>query len=906
MDPLLNDMQTYRGLFLARITAVNTPTTGPLTGRPVYDWVEQIFDPDTGADTDADPARKGIFVSDTEFDNCMIDPNDSVYSPNEFVWIRMKGAVAGTTVYEAVAKGGSPRCQTACPVWYTAYHHLAAPAVTVGDKLAPGALVGAVGKFTGMSAHLHFSLGDGSAFLVVSPEIVVGQTLDVEDWFGYEIAGTRNPGAAGPLYYPPVFEGAENVDPTSTIRCTFAPPLDPDAATWLLYHGSAHHQEGEYYANDIYPEGADPTDPDDATMLGALVYLAVSTAEVESEVIYADEISPSAGYMVIVKHTRKACGSVTFTPGCGLKEDPLNPGTYMVDAEAVAGDGLVYDELTTCTIKVFPGCGVYIDGLGRVAIDGAELINTDAPTGTRPIQSGLGWYTPPDDSCPYFYVNSGCGLIVRSSDNKLMVDAESIAGDGLVSDDLTDCKIKVYPGCGIYIMETGQVAVALEELINTEVTEGRPILSGLEVYTPSVGETCPFIYIKTGVGCGLTITSNNELVIDWDSLVYPDGGLEVVDDDVTPEHCNKKLRIDPDYLKNYLTGTSWLERIPVMCADISMAVGACAGILDQNVIITYDEDVEGWVSDPLAVVTDTGSWTLYFFAPDIDHPVPWAFLLSADEMTTVDLEWITFADGKAWFAGTGSELCGGEPDMEDCPKNSFRVAIGCCYADPCFGLDPPEVVAMVDDATADVDQLLHFTATGAGGTGDYFYAWDFGDGIGTSLIQNPDYAYAAPGTYTAIVTISDGCNFTTDEVEIVVGETVNIAGCPAQSIKKTLYATFTGDLAVLGTLVIEYTDNMAIVGVEQWVAGQREPGDPIIGIDLGCDLAGSLRFVDGGDCKFWLRLYGSGENAWNFGESGTPIAPTSFIPFLWETDLTSAAAGCLTGTSHVVISDTPP
>jgi len=37
------------------------------------------------------------------------------------------------------------------------------------------------------------------------------------------------------------------------------------------------------------------------------------------------------------------------------------------------------------------------------------------------------------------------------------------------------------------------------------------------------------------------------------------------------------------------------------------------------------------------------------------------------------------------------------------------------------------------------------------------WSWDFGDGVGTSTAQNPDYTYSTPGIYTVTLTASNGC-----------------------------------------------------------------------------------------------------------------------------------------------------
>lgn len=102
--------QNYRGLLLAKVTAVNTPLTGPLKDRPVNDWIEQSFDPATGLAQDAAMPRIGKYTSPTVFPGCLIDANDASIPINSFAWIRMKGLVAGNLVYESIA-GASANAQ---------------------------------------------------------------------------------------------------------------------------------------------------------------------------------------------------------------------------------------------------------------------------------------------------------------------------------------------------------------------------------------------------------------------------------------------------------------------------------------------------------------------------------------------------------------------------------------------------------------------------------------------------------------------------------------------------------------------------------------------------------------------------------------------------------------------------
>ena len=46
------------------------------------------------------------------------------------------------------------------------------------------------------------------------------------------------------------------------------------------------------------------------------------------------------------------------------------------------------------------------------------------------------------------------------------------------------------------------------------------------------------------------------------------------------------------------------------------------------------------------------------------------------------------------------------------------------------------------------------------------WAWDFGDTVGTSTLENPTYIYPAPGTYTVILTVTDSASGTDTETKI--------------------------------------------------------------------------------------------------------------------------------------------
>ena len=83
----------------------------------------------------------------------------------------------------------------------------------------------------------------------------------------------------------------------------------------------------------------------------------------------------------------------------------------------------------------------------------------------------------------------------------------------------------------------------------------------------------------------------------------------------------------------------------------------------------------------------------------------------------------------------------------------------------------PTVEATADKTSGPAPLTVEFSAAGSddGPAGDLQYHWDFGDGNGTSVLQNPTHEYMTKGTYTATVTVKDGGNKTgTDTVVINV------------------------------------------------------------------------------------------------------------------------------------------
>jgi len=79
---------------------------------------------------------------------------------------------------------------------------------------------------------------------------------------------------------------------------------------------------------------------------------------------------------------------------------------------------------------------------------------------------------------------------------------------------------------------------------------------------------------------------------------------------------------------------------------------------------------------------------------------------------------------------------------------------------------------------ANVNQTIQFTDLSAGATS---WNWDFGDEIGTSVLQHPTYAYSDTGVYTVVLTISNdgGCSDTAMKDIAILDQNVEPVDIPS-------------------------------------------------------------------------------------------------------------------------------
>jgi len=90
------------------------------------------------------------------------------------------------------------------------------------------------------------------------------------------------------------------------------------------------------------------------------------------------------------------------------------------------------------------------------------------------------------------------------------------------------------------------------------------------------------------------------------------------------------------------------------------------------------------------------------------------------------------------------------PGADDLSAPQFYYIKGVTFTDDDFGAEP----AAAANFTFSVGTagLVSFTNTSSNATA---YSWDFGDGSGTSPLENPTYTYTANGTYTVCLTASN-------------------------------------------------------------------------------------------------------------------------------------------------------
>lgn len=126
------------------------------------------------------------------------------------------------------------------------------------------------------------------------------------------------------------------------------------------------------------------------------------------------------------------------------------------------------------------------------------------------------------------------------------------------------------------------------------------------------------------------------------------------------------------------------------------------------------------------------------------------------------------------------------------------ILSGCTQQEPTPTNTAPEASFTFD--VNKTSNVVKFTDASTDADGDTLtYSWDFGDG-NTSTEQNPEHTYVEEGSYTVVLTVSDGTD--TDEYTAIVDTaptmpTASFTYVPTADITTTTQVNFT-DTSTLG------------------------------------------------------------------------------------------------------------
>ncbi|HRF77350.1 MAG TPA: PKD domain-containing protein [Chitinophagales bacterium] len=126
--------------------------------------------------------------------------------------------------------------------------------------------------------------------------------------------------------------------------------------------------------------------------------------------------------------------------------------------------------------------------------------------------------------------------------------------------------------------------------------------------------------------------------------------------------------------------------------------------------------------------------------------------------------------------------------------------------------NPTSGCSVTDNITVTVNYTpsAEFTYTATGltvtftneSTAGATYNWSFGDG-GSSTLENPSHTYAAEGTYTVTVTVSNGCG--SDFYSLVIEVSLSVEDI-ALAAAIDVYPNPTADVALVTFNLTEYND----------------------------------------------------------------------------------------------------
>ena len=135
-------------------------------------------------------------------------------------------------------------------------------------------------------------------------------------------------------------------------------------------------------------------------------------------------------------------------------------------------------------------------------------------------------------------------------------------------------------------------------------------------------------------------------------------------------------------------------------------------------------------------------------ATDDDHPISWCQ---------------RYDGGRSWYTGMGHTAASfSEADYLEHLLGGIEVSAGFAQSEGCDNVDPnaPIVEASATPTSGQAPLVVDFTASatdpnGTAPLGRTAYRWEFGDGS-SAFGANQRHRYTTPGTYDAVLTVTDG------------------------------------------------------------------------------------------------------------------------------------------------------
>ena len=204
---------------------------------------------------------------------------------------------------------------------------------------------------------------------------------------------------------------------------------------------------------------------------------------------------------------------------------------------------------------------------------------------------------------------------------------------------------------------------------------------------------------------------------------------------------------------------------------------------------------------------------------------------------------------------------------------------------------------------------IQFTDGSVANTGINGWSWDFGDASALNTTQNPSYAYSAPGSYTAELTMTDG--FGCDYVSTAVITVLDSIALTMSANDVTCFGDTDGtgsSVPTNGVSPYTYTWDDPSTQTTQAVSGLA-PGTYTVNVvdNLGC--VGIETIIIGEPNEFLVDL--SGNDVICFSDSTgdatvTTIDGVSPFTFLWDdyaAQTTSTASNLPAGTYMLTATD---